>query len=147
MPAAGSTHQRALLCPPPRSLVAAVRTTPGYSLPSYTSVAGSLLDDMDTRIQRAAQPLLQRSNDIGCCIVMDGWSDAAANPLINALAINPRGAYFLFAENTTGQRKTGAYLAQLAGKAIDAVGRDCVVAVIADSAASNVAAGEVLEAE
>lgn len=91
--------------------------------------------------------MLQRSQEVGCSIVMDGWSDAASNPLINALVVNSRGTYFLFAEDTTGERKTGEYLSQLASKAINLVGAKNVVAVIADSAASNVAAGELVEIE
>jgi hypothetical protein len=129
------------------SFIVTARTTPGYQLPSLPSAAGPLLDDVDDRIRREAQPLLQRSADIGCSIVMDGWSDAAANPLINALVVNARGAYFLFAEDTTGERKTGAFLAQLATRAINMVGHQHVVAVIADSAANNVAAGELVELE
>lgn len=129
------------------SFVASVRSCPGYQLPSYATVAGQLLDDADARVQRAAQPMRQRSAQTGCSIVMDGWSDAASNPLVNALVVNPKGTYFLFAEDTTGERKTGEYLSQLACKAIHQVGAEDVVAVIADSAANNVAAGELLETE
>lgn len=81
---------------------------------------------------------------------MGGWSDAASNPLINELVVNPKGTYFLFAEDTVasgGEHKTGAYLSQLASKAINAVGAEAVVALIADSAANNVTAGEIVELE
>ena len=120
---------------------------PGYKLPSYAVFSEQLLDDADARIRRAAEPVLQRSTELGCSIVMDGWSDAASNPLINALVVNAKGTYFLFAEDTTGQRKTGEYLSELASKAIDMLGHEQVVAVIADSASSNIAAGERIELE
>jgi hypothetical protein len=57
------------------------------------------------------------------------------------------GRSFLLAEDTAGHRTTGECLAQLASNAIDAAGRGRGVAAIADSADSNVAAGDVVEAE
>ena len=62
-------------------------------------------------------------------ICIDGWSDAQNRPILNVLAVCPKGAMFLGAVDTSGQVKSAEYIAQVLTEYIEAVGADRVVQV------------------
>lgn len=48
----------------------------------------------------------------GVFIVSDDWSNVKKNPLINIIAVNGRGAMFLYAEDYSGVEKSGVNIAE-----------------------------------
>jgi hypothetical protein len=128
-----------------QEFVDAVRRCSSYKVPARTTVSGPLLDATVERIKQDLATFDMRTNKTGCTITSDGWSDAAGNPLVNVLQVNPKGAKFLYAINTTGNRKCAPYICDIMAKAVEMIGADKVVAVVTDSAEE--AAGLLLEAQ
>lgn len=62
-------------------------------------------------------------------ITSDGWSDIYNRPLLNMLACSPRGEMFLHSIDTSGELKTGQYIAEQLENAILQVGSEKVVQV------------------
>ena len=58
----------------------------------------------------------------GVSIVSDGWSNVKNRPLINVLAVNSRGAMFMYAEDFSGVENTGVEIAKFLLGAIETVG-------------------------
>ncbi|KAD6796145.1 hypothetical protein E3N88_07041 [Mikania micrantha] len=78
-------------------------------------------------------------------IVSNGWSNVRHKPLINVLAVNSRGAMFMYAEDFSGLEKTGVAIANYLLIAIEEVGPSNVLQIITDNAANCKAAGNVIE--
>lgn len=72
----------------------------------------------------------------GCVVMSDGWTDMSGRPLLNFLLAAPAGVYFDSALDTSGNSKTGRYLADTLVAVIERAGADNVVAVITDNAAA-----------
>lgn len=102
---------------------------PGYKLPAYNTLRGSMLDDAVARTERQVKPWHDRTLHTGCTICSDGWSDATNRPLLNILAVNPKGPFFLTAVNTQGEQKTAEYIAAQLFNAIEELGPENVVLV------------------
>lgn len=77
------------------------------------------------------QPIRDGFAATGITITSDGWSSVQNRPLLNILAVSPRGEMFLSSEDTSGEAKTGAYIADVIGKAIDNIGAEHVIQVCA----------------
>ena len=81
----------------------------------------------------------------GVPIVSDGWSNVRKNPLINILAVNSRGAMFLYAENYSGVEKSRINIVELLLETIDKVGPSNVIQVVTDNATNCKLAGKEVE--
>ena len=79
-------------------------------------------------------------------IVSDGWKDARNCPLINVLAVSPKGAMFLKAVDCEGQVKDGPFIANILIEAIEQVGPRNVVQVITNNTKNCRAAGLLVDA-
>jgi hypothetical protein len=101
----------------------------GYKLPAYNTLRGKLLDEAVARTERQVQPWHDRACSTGCTVCSDGWSDANNRPLLNVLAVNPKGPCFLTAVNTQGHQKTAEYIAAQLFDAIEELGPENVVLV------------------
>lgn len=106
--------------------------TPSYKPMAYNTLRTTCLDAAKQRIQKALQQWDKRAKTTGMTICTDGWSDAQNRPILNALAVCPKGAMFLDAVDTSGKVKSAEYIAEVLTSYIEAVGADRVVQVRAD---------------
>ena len=67
---------------------------------------------------------------------MTGWSNIKNKPLLNIILVCPNGEAFLDCIDTSGEDKTGQYIADCIAKEINAVGPSNVIQVITDSASN-----------
>lgn len=113
-----------------RQFIQAVQKAPApYTPPAYNTLRTSLLDDAKKRVTESLRPWEQRLQETGGTLCSDGWSDAANRPLLNVLAVNPKGAKFLTAVNTSGTVKSAEFIAACLMEAIEELGPDNVVQV------------------
>ena len=117
----------------------------GYSGPSFERVRTTLLDDEVKLIDEQLKPIKDSWIETGVTIVSDGWKDAKNRPLINVLAVSPKGAMFLKAIDCEGKVKDGPFIANILIEAIEQVGARNVVQVITDNAKNCRAAGLLVE--
>ena len=114
--------------------------------PSYRAVREELLAEAVQRVDERLLPAWERNLPrTGCTICCDGWDATDSRPLLNVLAVNPKGARFLFSVDTTGWRKDAEYIADVLERAIKLVGQDNVVQVVTDNAKACVNAGAIIE--
>jgi hypothetical protein len=117
-----------------------------YKPPSYNTVRGPLLQDAKDRLDRRLLPAWnERLNVTGCTICCDGWDATDKRPLLNVLAVHPKGAYFLFSVDTSGEKKDAQFIAATMIEAIKTVGPDKVVQVVTDNAQACKNAGKIIE--
>lgn len=112
-----------------RKFIAAVQSVPGYKPPAYDTVRTTLLSQAKERVEKQLQPWDARVPDTGVTICSDGWSDAQNRPLLNMLAVNPKGAKFMTAVDTSGEVKSGTYIAARIIECIEEMGPENVVQV------------------
>ncbi|KAJ9539539.1 hypothetical protein OSB04_032272 [Centaurea solstitialis] len=129
-----------------REMVNAIRKAPeGYKAPSSEKARTVLLDECVRDVEKDLTPFKDTWYSQGISIVSDGWSNIKHKPLINVLAVNSRGAMFMYAEDFSGVEKTGAAIAEFLYKAIETVGPSNVLSVVRDNAANCKAAGKEVE--
>ncbi len=68
-----------------------------------------------------------------------------SRPLMNFMLVTPRGTKFVGALDTSGNEKSGQYIADKMSEVIDEVGPAHITAVIMDGASNNVSANKILE--
>ncbi|KAF8065964.1 RNF32 [Scenedesmus sp. PABB004] len=130
-----------------RAFVNALQGMKGkYTLPSYDNVRTRHLQEAKDRVDKKLQAWQQRCPQSGVTICSDGWSDRQGNPLLNVLAVNPKGAKFITAVDTTGKTKNAEYVAGVLMNVIEMVGPEHVVQVCTDCAAVCKAAGVLIMA-
>ena len=66
-------------------------------------------------------------------------------PLINIMVVCPRGECFVKAVDSSGEIKSGAYIASIISDVIDEIGEKNVLQVVMDNAANCRAVGRILE--
>jgi hypothetical protein len=81
----------------------------------------------------------------GVSVVSDGWKNMKNKPLINVMASNSRGSMFLYAEDFSGEVKTGEAIAQFLLQAIEEIGPSNVLQVITDNASNCKVAGREIQ--
>ena len=81
----------------------------------------------------------------GVSVVSDGWTNMKNKPLINVMASNSRGSMFLYAEDFSGEEKTGEAIAQFLLQAIEEIGPSNVLQVITDNASNCKVAGREIQ--
>jgi hypothetical protein len=117
---------------------------PKYKLPSYDALRGPLLQTAKKHVSTQLKDVKACIPVTGCGITSDGWSSVQRRPLLNILQLTPAGSIFLRAIDTTGETKTGEYIAEQLCKAIEEVGSENVVIVITDSASNCKCAGDII---
>ncbi|PWA81484.1 hypothetical protein CTI12_AA186260 [Artemisia annua] len=129
-----------------QEMVSAINKAPdGYKPPSSEKARTVLLDECVRDVEKDLTPIKDTWYSQGVSIVSDGWSNVKHNPLINVLAVNSRGAMFMYAEDFSGVEKTGVEIADFLISAIESVGPTNVLSVVTDNAANCKAAGAEIE--
>lgn len=66
----------------------------GYKSPSYEMVRGTLSEREVKGIENALKPIRDSWTETSVSIVSNGWKDSKNHPLINVIAVSPKGATF-----------------------------------------------------
>ncbi|KAL4587556.1 hypothetical protein LXL04_000428 [Taraxacum kok-saghyz] len=117
----------------------------GYKPPSSEKTRTVLLDECVRDVDKDLIPVKDTWYTQGVSIVSDGWSNVKHKPLLNVLAVNARGAVFLYAQDYSGVEKTGVEISKFLIGAIENVGSSNVLQVVTDNAANCKAAGREIE--
>ncbi len=120
---------------------------PTYKAPGSELVRTRLLSEEVARVDAELKPIRSTYEVYGCTITSDGWSSVAKRPLLNVLVVSPKGAEFVKAIDTSGESKTGRYIADQMKPVIEKVGANKVVQIVMDNASSCQTAKELLEEE
>ncbi|KAL4577035.1 hypothetical protein LXL04_013136 [Taraxacum kok-saghyz] len=129
-----------------REMISAIKKAPeGYKPPSSEKARTTLLDECVRDVDKNLSAFKDTWYSQGLSIVSDGWTNIKHKPLINVLAVNSRGAMFMYAEDFSGVEKTGLAIADFLNKAIESVGPSNVLSVVTDNAANCKAAGKEVE--
>jgi hypothetical protein len=130
-----------------QEMVRSINEAPkGYKSPGYEKVRTTLLIKEKDIIDRQLQVIRDSWKISGVSIICDGWKDARNRPLINVVAMSPKGAMFLRAVECKAEEKDTQFIANILIEAIESVGPESVVQVITDNAKVCRAAGLVVEA-
>ncbi|KAM0907913.1 hypothetical protein ACQ4PT_015792 [Festuca glaucescens] len=123
-------------------MVAAIQKAPkGYKPPGYEKARTTLLDACKRKVESDLAPVRDTWYTHGVSVVSDGWTNMKNKPLINVMASNSRGSMFLYAEDFSGEEKTGEAIAQFLLQAIEEIGPSNVLQVIPDNASNCKVAG------
>ncbi|XP_052170425.1 uncharacterized protein LOC127786803 [Diospyros lotus] len=127
-------------------MVTAINRGPkGYKAPSFEKARTVLLDECKRNVEKDLSPIQDTWYSQGVSIVSDGWTNVKHKPLINVLAVNSRGAMFMYAEDFSGVEKIGSAIAKFLLKAIEEIGPSNVLQVVTDNATNCKAAGHEIE--
>lgn len=121
---------------------AVVMAGKAYKPPSSESVRDRLLKAEVESVNGRLEGIRAEYTVYGCSICSDGWSSVSKHPLLNVLAVSTKGAEFICSVDTTGQVKSGEYIAKVLCDSIEKVGHSHVVQVITDNASNCKRAGE-----
>ena len=117
-----------------------------YRGPAYNSMRTDLLDAVKCRVEKDSTAWFDHGKNVtGFVLASDGWTDAQKRPLLNFMLVTPRGTKFVRALDTSGNEKSGQYIADKMSEVIDEVGPAHITAVIMDGASNNVSANKILE--
>lgn len=67
-------------------------------------------------MEEALQPVADFAGQNGCSVSLDGWTNTTNRPLPNYMLSTPKGDIFLESTDTSGEQKTGAYIAGNVGR-------------------------------
>ncbi|KAJ9558147.1 hypothetical protein OSB04_012761, partial [Centaurea solstitialis] len=124
----------------------AIKKAPsGYKPPSSDKARTVLLDECVREVEKDLMPVKDTWYTQGVSIVSYGWSNVKRNPLINVLAVNSRGATFMYADDFSGVEKTRLEISKFLLGAIDTIGPSNVLQVVTDNVANCKAAGREIE--
>lgn len=130
-----------------RDMVLAINSAPpGFTSPGYEKVRTTLLQKEKKSIEAQLKPIRDSWVETGVSIVSDGWKDCKNRPLINVIAVSPKGAMFLRAVDCEGEVKDAEFISRILIDSIEMVGSENVVQVITDNAKVCRAAGALVEA-
>lgn len=117
----------------------------GFSAPSYHSMRHNIMDKCYGEVkERVNRIIISNLSITGCSMVCDGWSNIQRRPLINIMAVFPRGETFIRAIDSIGKIKSGAYIADVLNDVIDEIGANNVVQVVMDNAKNCRLAGRII---
>jgi hypothetical protein len=102
-----------------------------YSPPAYQTMRTTLLAEARDDVAKQLERWSARTQQTGCSVTSDGWSDPQNRPLLNMLGVNTIGAKFITAINTEGHTKTGVYISEQLMVVIEEIGPENVVQVSA----------------
>lgn len=110
---------------------------PGYTPPSDFCLRTSLLNKAVKQVKADIQDTVMADlNQTGGTLVSDGWSNVKNKPLLNFVLVCPKGEVFVDSIDTSGEEKTGQFIADGITKQINDIGPQNVIQVVTDSAAN-----------
>jgi hypothetical protein len=109
------------------SFTAAVRATSlarfDYEPPSYHAMRMTLLEPTKKHVEAEVKKATKQSIEVyGTTICTEGWDNVTRRPLMNVMLSCPTGDIFLGSIDTTGNKKTNAYITTKLKKFIEDVG-------------------------
>jgi len=116
------------------------KASDGYKPPSFEKARTVLLDECIREVEKDLAPVKDTWYTQGVSIVSDGWSNFKNKPLINVLAVNSRGAMFMYAEDFSGVEKSGVEISKFLLGGIESIGPSNVLQVVTDNATNCKAA-------
>lgn len=127
-------------------MISAIQQAPaGYKPPSCEKARTVLLDECVHDVEKELTVVKDTWYTQRVSVVSDGWSNIKHNPLINVLAVNSRGALFMYAEDFLGVEKSGVEISKFLLGAIETIGPSNVLQVVTDNAANCKAARREIE--
>ncbi|XP_025678204.2 uncharacterized protein [Arachis hypogaea] len=112
----------------------------GYKGPSYDRLRVNLLADLKRECQMVVDSYRSAWKEIGCTLMVDGWTDQRQRTLINFLVYCSKGLYFVKSVDASSMVKNTSSLCDLFSEVIEWIGPDNIVHVVTDNAANYVAA-------
>ncbi len=97
-----------------KDAVAAIAAAgPGYKPPSSETLRTTLLEREKESLSKDINSLLEAQLEkTGVSVNSDGWSNTSNRPLLNILLVTPTMEVFEAAVDTSGERKSGQYIAE-----------------------------------
>lgn len=115
-----------------------------YCPPGRKVLGTTMIDKELADVKRKTEAMMKICTSQGVTLVSDGWTSVQNRPIINFLMVSSEGAMFLSAIDTSGKEKNAEYIAEMLEVQIEKIGKEKVVQVVMDSAASCVAAGKLV---
>jgi hypothetical protein len=101
----------------------------------------TLIEPRRKHVEEEVKKAMKQSIEIyGATICTDGWDNVTRRLLMNVMLSCPAGDIFLGSIDTTGNKKTKAYIATELKKFIDAVGPRFVTQICTDNATNMLGA-------
>jgi hypothetical protein len=101
----------------------------------------TLIEPRRKHVEEEVKKATKQSIEIySATICTDGWDNVTRRPLMNVMLSCPMGDIFLGSIDTTGNKKTKAYIATELKKFIDAVGPRFVTQICTDNATNMLGA-------
>jgi hypothetical protein len=103
-----------------KAMLKAVKTADGsYKSPHRQRLSTDLLARTKKRVKVDQEAVLQIGMQLnGATIVSDGWTDLNRRPLINVVLVTTNGEFFIEAVDTSGDKKSMEYIADMLSKHI-----------------------------
>eukprot|EP00271_Cylindrocystis_brebissonii_P016901 TRINITY_DN4189_c0_g3_i1.p1 TRINITY_DN4189_c0_g3~~TRINITY_DN4189_c0_g3_i1.p1 ORF type:complete len:761 (+),score=98.79 TRINITY_DN4189_c0_g3_i1:100-2382(+) len=117
---------------------------PGWEPPTEYQQKVPLLNEELNRIDEKLVVLKQGLSRYGCTLICDGWTDKSDNALLNFIAVNHLGSFFLFTINAGATKKTGEFIRDGLKRAMLEVGQENIVHIVMDNAGANRLASRML---
>jgi hypothetical protein len=95
---------------------------PGYQPSKIDALRTTLLQQEKRNLEQKMQELT--TSDLartGCTVTSDGWSSTTNRPLLNVIMVTLKGETFLKAIDTSGEKKSARYIADLLIQTIEKV--------------------------
>jgi hypothetical protein len=106
-----------------------------YEPPSYHAMRTTLIEPTKKHMEVEVKKATKQSIEVyGTTICTDGWDNVTRRPLMNVMLSCPVGDIFLGSIDTTGNKKTKAYIAIKLKKFIKDVGPRFVIQICTDNA-------------
>ena len=117
-----------------------------YRPPSYNAMRTTLIEPKKKEVAATIEQRTRNCIDAyGCTICCDGWDTVTHRPLLNLMLVCPLGDIFLGSIDTTGNKKTAAYVGEKLCQYIAEVGPEKVVQVCTDNASVMINAMKIVE--
>ena len=117
-----------------------------YKPPSYNAMRTTLIGPKKKQVaDKIEERTLQCINTYGATICCDGWVNVTHRPLLNVMLVCPLGDIFLGSIDTTGNKKTAAYVAEKLYEYIAHVGPEKVVQICTDNASAMINAMTIVQ--
>ena len=108
-----------------------------YTPPSYHAMRTTHIKARRKEIKAKIDERTKTSIDLyGATICSDGWDNVNRRPLMNVMLVCPAGDAFLGSVDTSGNKKTGAYIAREMKNYIEEVGPQNVAQICTDNASN-----------